>query len=123
MRTKRLLAFASVGAAAMIVAAASPAAAATGYNRCPNLKMCVFTGPNGTGAIAYFSTGDANLGDSVGPVGMNNNIESIWNRSGHTFELFDGAGYTGTRWVSNPYVGGNNVIASAANRVSSLRDT
>ena len=85
--------------------------------------MCVFTGLNGSGAIAYFSTGDANLGDTVGPVGMNNDIESIWNRSGHTWDLFDGTGYTGTMWVSNPYVGHNNVIAAAANRVSSLHDT
>ncbi|TDC59157.1 hypothetical protein E1258_18915 [Micromonospora sp. KC207] len=122
MRIKSLLACASI-TAAMVVAAASPASAATGYNRCPDFKMCVFTGPNGSGTIAWFSTGDGNLGDSSGPVGMNNNIESIWNRSGHTWELFDGAGYSGTMWTSRPYVGGNNVIAAAANRVSSLRDT
>jgi hypothetical protein len=122
MRIKHLLAVVSTGAA-MVVATAPPASAATGYDRCPYLKMCVFTGPNGSGAIAYFSTGDANLGDSVGPVGMNNDIESIWNRSGHTWALFDGVGYTGTRWVSEPYTGKNNVIAAAANRVSSLHDT
>ncbi|GAB3592427.1 hypothetical protein GCM10027446_13110 [Angustibacter peucedani] len=85
--------------------------------------MCVFTGPNGTGAIAWFSTADGDLGDSNGPTGMNNNIESIWNRSGHTWDLFDGAGYTGTMWESFPYVGHNNVKASAVNRVSSLHDT
>ena len=84
--------------------------------------MCVFTGPNGSGAIAWFATGDADLGDSVGPVGMNNNIESIWNRSGHDWALFDGAGYTGTRCVSYAYAGHNNVIAAAANKVSSLHD-
>jgi hypothetical protein len=122
MRIKSLLVSASVGAA-MVVAAAPPASAATGYDRCPNFRMCVFTGPNGSGAIAYFLNGDGNLGDSSGPVGMNNNIESIWNRSGHTWVLFDGVGYTGTMWTSRPYVGGNNVVAAAANRVSSLHDT
>ncbi|TDB71312.1 peptidase inhibitor family I36 protein [Micromonospora sp. KC721] len=122
MRIKGLLVSASIGAA-MVVAAAPPASAATGYDRCPNFRMCVFTGPNGSGAIAYFSTGDGNLGDSSGPVGMNNDIESIWNRSGHTWELFDGVGFSGTRWVSRPYVGPNNVIPAAANKVSSLRDT
>jgi hypothetical protein len=122
MRIKSLLVSASVGAA-MVVAAAPPASAATGYDRCPNFRMCVFTGPNGSGAIAYFLNSDGNLGDSSGPVGMNNNIESIWNRSGHTWVLFDGVGYTGTMWTSRPYVGGNNVVAAAANRVSSLHDT
>jgi hypothetical protein len=122
MRIKRLLVSASIGAA-MVVAAAPPASAATGYARCPDFRMCVFTGPNGSGAIAYFSTGDANLGDTVGPDGMNNDIESIWNRSGHTWNLYDGTGYTGTMWVSYPYVGHNNVVAAAANRVSSLHDT
>lgn len=122
MRIKSLPVSASIGAA-MVVTAASPAFAATGYNRCPDFKMCVFTGTNGSGAIAYFSTGDGNLGDSSGPTGMNNNIESIWNRSGHTWELFDGIGFSGTRWESDPYVGHNNVIAAAANKVSSLRDT
>jgi Peptidase inhibitor family I36 len=122
MRIKSLLVSASIGAV-LAAAAASPASAATGYARCPDLRMCVFTGPDGTGAIAYFATGDGNLGDSSGPVGMNNNIESIWNRSGHTWELYDGVGFSGTRWVSNPFVGHNNVIPSAANKVSSLRDT
>lgn len=121
MRTKRLLVAASIGAA-MVVATAPSASAATGYARCPDFRMCVFTGTNGSGVIAWFSTGDADLGDSVGPVGMNNNIESIWNRSGHDWALFDGAGYTGTRWVSYAYAGHNNVIAAAANKVSSLHD-
>lgn len=121
MRTKGLLVSAAIGVA-MVVATAPPASAATGYARCPDLRMCVFTGPNGSGAIAYFSTGDVNLGDSVGPTGMNNNIESIWNRSGHSWALFDGTGYTGTRWVSNPYVGHANLSASEANKISSLHD-
>lgn len=121
MPIRGLLVSAAIGAA-MVVATAPPASAATGYARCPDLRMCVFTGPNGSGAIAYFSTGDANLGDSVGPTGMNNNIESIWNRSGHSWALFDGTGYTGTRWVSNPYVGHANLSASEANKISSLHD-
>ncbi|MGW6279606.1 peptidase inhibitor family I36 protein [Kribbella sp. NPDC055071] len=57
-----------------------PAQAATGYNRCPANRFCVFTGLNGSGVIAIYTKSDANLGDASGPRGMNNNIESGWNR-------------------------------------------
>jgi hypothetical protein len=59
---------------------AIPAQAATGYNRCPANRFCVFTGLNGTGVIAIYTKSDSNLGDASGPRGMNNNIESGWNR-------------------------------------------
>ncbi|WP_169742070.1 peptidase inhibitor family I36 protein [Phycicoccus jejuensis] len=106
------------------MAAAPSASAATGYDRCPNFKMCVFTGPNGTGVMATFSVGDANLGDNIGPTGMNNNIESTYNRTGHDWDLWDGAGYTGEHWVSHTHYDGHgrNVYAGIANRVSSLHD-
>ena len=125
MRTRRLLVAASMGAAMVMVATAAPASAATGYNRCPELRMCVFTGQNGTGAIAWFVNGDADLGDGVGPQGMNNNIESTWNRSGHTWHLYDRPGYTpAPPWYSYPHrPNGGNVIPAAANKVSSLHDS
>jgi hypothetical protein len=123
MRATRLLVVASMGAA-LVAATATPASAATGYDRCPDLRMCVFTGPNGTGAIAWFAIADADLGDGVGPQGMNNNIESTWNRSGHTWHLYNGAGYTpAPPWYSYPHhPQGGNVIPAAANKVSSLHD-
>ncbi|MDF2144991.1 peptidase inhibitor family I36 protein [Knoellia sp. p5-6-4] len=111
-------------AAALTAATAVPATAATGYDRCPQLKMCVFTGPNGSGTMAYFSLGDANLGDSNGPTGMNNNIESFFNNSGHHWDFFDWAGYDAGGGIrhSDPYVGGKNFGDAWDNRVSSLRD-
>src|ERR1700754_2643025 len=57
-----------------------PAQAATGYNRCPPNRFCVFPGLNGTGVIAIYTKSDPSLGDAGGPRGMNNNIESGWNR-------------------------------------------
>ena len=85
--------------------------------------MCVFTGLNGTGAVAWFVNADADLGDGVGPQGMNNNIESTWNRNGHTWNLYDGPGYTPTMWQSFPFNGPSNTVQAARNKVSSLHDT
>lgn len=121
MRLRNVLA-ATTLAAALTAATAVPATAATGYNRCPQLKMCVFTGPNGSGTMAYFSVGDADLGDSNGPTGMNNNIESFFNNSGHTWYFWDYPGYSGDRRASDPYVGGKNFGDAWDNRVSSLHD-
>jgi hypothetical protein len=97
----------------------SPAQAATGYNRCPANRMCVFTGVNGTGAIGIFTVGDANLGDSVGPRGLNNNIESAWNRRGDEWALWNDAGYQGG--ITLFYDGARgNITARYRNITSSL---
>jgi hypothetical protein len=84
-------------AAGSIVALGTiPAQAATGYARCPANRFCVFTGTNGSGVMAYFNdAGDPNLADSSGPRGMNNNIESIWNRRGSEWGLYNDANYRG----------------------------
>lgn len=67
----------------------------TGWDRCPSGRMCVFTGLHGTGTIGIFRSGDANLGDSNGPSGLNNNIESVWDRNGEEWCLFNDPGYEG----------------------------
>ncbi|MFI1273993.1 peptidase inhibitor family I36 protein [Micromonospora sp. NPDC020751] len=121
MRIRKVLAAMSM-AAALVGVTAVPAHAATGYDRCPQIRMCVFTGPNGSGTMAAFVIGDANLGDSNGPIGMNNNIESFFNNSGHHWDFWDLPGYTGDFRHSEPYVGGKNFGAGFDNRVSSLHD-
>ena len=121
MRKRNVLA-ATAMAAALAGVGAVPAQAATGYDRCVGYRMCVFTGPNGSGTMASFVYGDANLGDSIGPTGMNNNIESYINNSGHHWDFWDGAGYTGEIRHSEPWVGGRNFGAGFDNRASSLRD-
>ena len=70
LRPAALLCALTVAAAATTVGLAPPAAAATGYNRCPEFRMCVFSGLNGSGAIAYFATADGNLADGVGQRGQ-----------------------------------------------------
>jgi hypothetical protein len=121
MRIRKVLAATSM-AAALVGATAVPAQAATGYGRCPQLRMCVFTGPNGSGTMAAFSFGDVNLGDSTGPTGMNNNIESYFNNSGHHWDFWDLPRYEGAIRHSEPYVGGKNFGDAWDNRVSSLRE-
>ncbi|MEU7618355.1 peptidase inhibitor family I36 protein [Micromonospora rifamycinica] len=121
MPLRRVIAAASM-AAALVGVSAVPAQAATGYNRCPQFRMCVFTGPNGSGTMAAFAVGDGDLGDSNGPTGMNNNIESFWNNSGHHWDFWDLPGYSGDIRHSEPYVGGKNFGSAWDNRVSSLHD-
>jgi len=121
MRMRKVLAATSM-AAALVGATAVPAQAETGYGRCPLLRMCVFTGPNGSGTMAAFSFGDVNLGDSTGPTGMNNNIESFFNNSGHHWDFWDLPRYEGAIRHSEPYVGGKNFGDAWDNRVSSLRE-
>jgi hypothetical protein len=79
-RLTRLLAATAV-LAVVALAAPSPAPAATGFARCPAGKFCIFTETGGNGVIAMFDYADGNLGDSVGPQGMNNNVESVYNNT------------------------------------------
>jgi hypothetical protein len=100
-----LAAVSAIGAAG--IAAATPAEAATGWARCPKGDLCVFTGKNGTGTMATYKKGDYNLGDKTGPRGMNNNIESVWNRGNHYFLLWGKPGYKGADASAFPGSKGN----------------
>jgi hypothetical protein len=99
---------------------ASPAQAATGYDRCPVDRMCVFTEPNGGGAIGIFANGDVDLSDSVGPTGLNNNIESMRNRTSGHFCFYTEINYNGLAWRGGPG-GGANTVPAATNTISSLK--
>ena len=119
---KLVRALAATAALTSVVALGTvPAQAATGYARCPANRFCVFTGTNGSGVIAYFSANDSNLGDSVGPRGMNNNIESIWNRRSHEWGLYNDTNYRGG--LSLVMVGARgNIAARYRNLASSVKD-
>ncbi len=63
VKTAVLRVFVSLaGVAGLLVGVPSVAHAATGYNRCPPARMCLFSGLNGTGGIAYFQRCSADLG-------------------------------------------------------------
>ncbi|MEO7267807.1 MAG: peptidase inhibitor family I36 protein [Knoellia sp.] len=113
-----MLASVAVGAALVAVSAPS-ASAATGYARCPDGRMCVFSDPNGTGAMAVFEVGDWDLGDGVGPQGMNNNIESFWNRTSYSWDFWKGANGSGEWLVVGPSSRAN-FINGWQNTVTSL---
>lgn len=120
MRATILGGLATAAVAALLASFAPAASAATGYDRCPADRMCVFTGPNGSGVIGIFQNGDVNLGDSVGPTGLNNNIESMRNRTGSDWCFWTGINYNGTVWRGGPGAGANTVPA-ATNTISSLK--
>lgn len=117
---RTLAVIAAAGAVGLTVAAAPAASAATGYDRCPADRMCVFTGPNGSGAIGIFQNGDVNLGDSTGPTGLNNNIESMRNRTSSDWCFYAGINYNGQSWRGGPG-GGANTVPAATNTISSLK--
>jgi hypothetical protein len=123
-RLKKRLAAASVatvlGAVGVAVVSAPTAHAATGYDRCPANRMCVFSGKNGSGAIGIYQNGDVNLGDSIGATGLNNTIESMRNRTSSKWCFYKDTNYNGQRWVGGPG-GGANTVAAATNVISSLK--
>ncbi|MDN3495814.1 peptidase inhibitor family I36 protein [Planococcus sp. APC 4015] len=92
--TKRLAAGAAALGAACVIAVvpATAAQAATGWDRCQPGYFCGFTGTNGTGTIAQYQVGDPDLSDGYGPVGMDNNIESFWNRTGSVWGVYRNIG-------------------------------
>jgi peptidase inhibitor family I36 len=113
-----------VGAAALaLVGAVSPleAQAATGYARCPANRMCVFSGTNGSGVMASFARGDGNLADSSGPRGLNNNIESVYNRRNEYWGLFNNKGYSGGVTLVEPHAKGT-IAAKYRNLATSLKN-
>jgi hypothetical protein len=113
-----------LGAAAILamvsLAAPSPAQAATGFARCPAGSFCIFTGTGGSGVMASFTYADGNLGDGVGPQGMNNNTESVFNNTaGRYWGAAANAGYTGAFEIYAPGFKGRPKPA-LFNEISSL---
>jgi len=113
-----------LGATAMVVlvslAAPEPAQAATGFARCPAGKFCIFTSTGGNGVMAMFDYADGNLGDGVGPQGMNDNVESVYNHTGGQYwATFRDPGYGGPWEIYTPgYFGGVRPVLR--NNISSL---
>lgn len=106
-------------AIALLPIAATPPANAA-YSDCPSGKFCVWSGPSGTGVIGIFSSGDSNLAIAPGPSGLNNTIESVRNRTGSRWCLWDGAGYTGEVFdITSGFIW--DLPAGYDNMVSSLR--
>ena len=122
MNGKRKVLVAAAAAGVMLFGIATPANAATGYARCDPGYLCLFTEPNGQGVIAQYKVGDADMGDSFGPLGMNDNAESYWNRSGANWSLYNGPYYGGTvSGMSPDKPDGANFPASLRNVISSLK--
>lgn len=90
------------------------------YRDCPADRLCIWTGLGGSGAIGIFRVGDADLGDAVGPRGLNNNAESMMNRTGKNWCLYDGAGYTAYMATGGPGQGAN-MYPRFRNRLTSLK--
>ena len=95
-------------------AVASPVSTAS-YNQCALNRFCLWTGPNATGLFASFTRGANEL-----PAGVDNNVESFYNRTDVPWCLYDGRNYKELLAVVAPNSLGN-LPESVGDRVSSLR--
>lgn len=99
---------------------AAPALAApvstTAYPDCPTARFCLWTGQNGTGSIAMFTVGDADL--RRGPVVPRR--ASASNRTKTPWCLYGRVNYQDLLVVVQPGVPAN-LPASARDRVMSLK--
>ncbi|MEU9795647.1 peptidase inhibitor family I36 protein [Streptomyces sparsogenes] len=100
-------------------AAAAPAAPAAGWERCQAGYFCVFDGPEGTGGMAWFRSGSADLRAQ----GMDNRTTSYWNRTTSAWTLYDGYGYTGQELCLGAGAGPWTIAGGRDNTVSSLKAT
>jgi hypothetical protein len=98
----------------------STSASVKAWGDCPANRSCIFAGLGGGRPFAHFANGDANLGDSSGPRGMNNTTESVWNRTGQDWCYYDGPNFTDLIFVVAPRFQGD-LLPEHRNRVTSLR--
>jgi hypothetical protein len=84
---------AAASTVAVVLGSVLVAPGAQGAAGCHEGVLCAYTKVDIYGTGAYYRTGDADLGDSVGPQGMNNAIESLVNRTDSKWCGYDKAGY------------------------------
>ncbi|MFN0281942.1 MAG: peptidase inhibitor family I36 protein [Kineosporiaceae bacterium] len=87
-------------------------------SQCPPDWFCVWTNNDYTGAFGRFRLGDRDL--AIDFPSLNNNIESVWNRTIYPVSIYQNAGYSGPcsaigTGVLRPLTG------TARNTVSSIR--
>lgn len=99
------------------LAVAAPAEAATGYDRCPHGSFCLFSGENGTGTIGIFKWGSPDLRQQ----GLNNNVRSLWNRSGNKVIIYKDFNYVHPYTSHRPYGAPNPVSEFHGHQISSAR--
>ncbi len=93
---------------------ASPVSTAS-FSQCPVNRFCTWSSLDGTGVFATFTAGVSTL-----PRAVDNNIESVWNRTSAPWCLYDSPNFRDPLVVVAPSEQGN-LPPSARNRVSSLR--
>jgi hypothetical protein len=82
MRMRRSIRAAVVTATAalgLLAGSVVPAHAATGWDRCPKGRFCLFDGDSGTGAMAVYSASQSSLG------AWDNKANSAYNRTGDPY--------------------------------------
>lgn len=94
---KRVLAGLVGPVSALSMAAASPAYAANGYDRCPDGYYCMFSGLDGTGDMVKLKGNTPDLT----ALGMGDRAKSYWNRTPSTIYLWSDMNYSGCTSVTS----------------------
>lgn len=63
--------------------------AATSFAQCPSGRFCVWTNADGTGYFAKFEWGSPDLANPIGGHVFNDEISSVWNRTGYKWCLYE----------------------------------
>ncbi|MGA8114424.1 MAG: peptidase inhibitor family I36 protein [Actinocatenispora sp.] len=103
-------------ASAVGLAIASPAQAASGYDRCPDNYYCMFSGLDGSGDMVTFQSSNPDLRT----VNMDKRARSDWNRTGSSVWLNSDYNYAGCDALTSAGSQGN-LFSSFQNYFSSVR--
>jgi hypothetical protein len=96
------------------------ASAATGWDRCPKNRFCIFEHPNGQGKYAYFNGNHDNLANPIGGFNFNDKASSIWNRTAYGFGLWRDKNQKAHLGGVRGSTGGFNLPARANDKTSSI---
>ncbi|GAA3874812.1 hypothetical protein GCM10022243_44700 [Saccharothrix violaceirubra] len=91
----------TVAAAASVFALATPAQAATGWDRCNPGYICLFDYDNGQGPMAWFQIGSPDLRQQD----FDNRTQSVWNRTSSRFCLYVNYNYANDQGAGTSFSG------------------
>lgn len=94
---------AAAAAAVLGVATATPAQAASGYDRCPTGSYCIFSGLDGGGTMVALTASAPDLRTQ----GIDKQGKSDWNRTSSNIWLYSDYDYGGCAALTSPGGKGN----------------
>lgn len=106
---QRMATAAGLATVAASVVPGVAAATVESYGQCPNNYFCVWENNDGSGHFAKFEWGSPDLSKAIGGYVFNDQISSVWNRTGYTWCLYEHKNFNrdlaGKSWPVGDYMG------------------